>query len=232
MSPWLAHLYTALGAVLALLASLDVITGDFRGAFIWLGLQVLVDATDGMLARKLRVRERLPHFDGARIDDIIDYLCYVFVPALLLLRAGLLPATWDIAVLSAILLSSAYGFGQTAAKVEVPDHFFTGFPSYWNIVAFYLFVLEWPPAANAAVLLMLAALVFVPMRFVYPSRTRAFSMLTHALGVTWALIMFWMLWRLPVRDVRWLAVSFVFPVYYAALSIWLDRTSPGPKADT
>ncbi len=127
--------------------------------------------------------------------------------------------------------ASGNGFGRTAAKVEVPDHFFTGFPSYWNIVAFYLFVLEWPPAANAAVLLMLAALVFVPMRFVYPSRTRAFSMLTHALGVTWAIIMFWMLWRLPVRDVRWLAVSFVFPVYYAALSIWLDRTSPGLKAD-
>lgn len=220
--------------MLALLSTLDVIAGDFRGAFIWLAVQVLVDATDGTLARTFRIGERLPHFDGARLDDIVDYLCYVFVPALLMLRAGLLPATWGIAVAAAILLSSAYGFGQTAAKIRTTDYFFTGFPSYWNVAAFYLYVLDWLPATNAAVLLTLAALVFAPLRFIYPSRTLAFSRLTIALSVAWAFLVLWMLWRLPATDGRWIAVSLVFPVYYAALSLWLDRTSrrtgPTPEA--
>ncbi|RPI55221.1 MAG: CDP-diacylglycerol O-phosphatidyltransferase [Acidobacteria bacterium] len=222
-TPWLAHAYTALGAVLALLATLEVIAGDYRRAFIWLTVQVLVDATDGLLARRLRVKERLPQFDGARLDDIVDYLCYVFVPVLLLLRANLLPAAWGVAIASAVLLSSAYGFSQTAAKRLTTDHFFTGFPSYWNVVAFYLYLLEWPPAANAAVLLVLALLVFVPLRYIYPSRTRTFATLTTVLGGAWALLMLWMLWRLPAKDSHWIAVSLVFPAYYMAASIRLDR---------
>ena len=211
--------------MLALLATLDVIAGDYRRAFIWLVIQVFVDATDGLLARRLRIEERLPHFDGARLDDIVDYLCYVFVPAVLLLQADLLPATWGVGVASVVLLSSAYGFSQTTAKVKTTDHFFTGFPSYWNIVAFYLYVLEWPPVANATVLLLFAVLVFVPLRYIYPSRTRAFATLTTVLGGAWTLLMLWILWRLPEKDGRSIAVSFIFPVYYAALSLWLDRQS-------
>ena len=222
-TPWLAHFYTAMGAVLALLATLGVIAGNYRQAFIWLAIQILVDATDGVLARTLRVKERLPHFDGGRLDDIVDYLCYVFVPALFLLRADLLPPAWAVAVASAVLLSSAYGFSQTAAKVKAGDYFFTGFPSYWNVVALYLYLLEWPPAANAAILLTLALLVFVPFRYVYPSRTEAFATLTIGLGAAWGVLIAWILWRLPVKDGPWIAASLVFPAYYVALSVWLDR---------
>ncbi len=221
--PSLVHLKKAKGAVLALLATLDVIAGNYRRAFIWLAIQVLVDATDGVLARALRVKERLPHFDGGRLDDIVDYLCYVFVPALFLLRAELLPPAWAVAVASALLLSSAYGFSQTAAKAKAGDYFFTGFPSYWNVAALYLYLLEWPLAANAAILLTLAVLVFVPLRYVYPSRTEAFGTLTIGLGAAWGLLMGWILWRLPARDGRWIAASLVFPLYYMALSVWLDR---------
>jgi phosphatidylcholine synthase len=222
---WVAHLYTALGAVLALVAMRDVIAGDFRRAFLWLGLQVVIDATDGLLARRLRVSERLPHVDGARLDDIVDYLCYVFVPAMILLEAELLPAQWGGVVASAILLASAYGFSQTAAKVKTTDYFFTGFPSYWNIVAFYLYVLQWPAVVNGILLLVLAALVFVPLRYVYPSRTATGARTTVALGLAWAAIVAGMLWRLPAREPVWIAVSLVFPVYYVVLSIWLDRRS-------
>jgi phosphatidylcholine synthase len=170
-SPWLAHLYTGLGAAAALLATLDVIAGDYRGAFIWLGLQIFIDATDGVLARALRVKERLPDFDGARLDDIIDYLCYVFIPMLLLLHAGVLSRPGGVLVAAVVLLASAYGFSQSAAKIKTTDYFFTGFPSYWNLVAFYLFVWRWPQEVNAAILLVFALLVFVPFRYVYPSRT-------------------------------------------------------------
>ena len=91
---WLAHVYTALGAPLALLATLMVLGGDYRNAFIVLAAATVIDTTDGWLARWLRVKEVLPGFDGARLDDIVDYLTYVFVPVLLMLRAGLLPPGW------------------------------------------------------------------------------------------------------------------------------------------
>jgi phosphatidylcholine synthase len=222
MSPWFAHLYTGFGAVAALLATLDVLAGDYRGAFVWLGVQIFIDATDGLLARALRVKERLPHFDGARLDDIIDYLCYAFIPVLLLLHAGLLPPGWGVSVGAAVLLASAYGFSQTAAKVKTSDYFFTGFPSYWNLVAFYLFLLALPAEVNAAILVTFAVLVFVPLRYVYPSRTETLSLLTNVLGGLWAILALWILWRLPATDGPWVLLSLVFPVYYMALSLWLN----------
>ena len=96
-----------------------------------------------------------------------------------------------------MLLSSAYGFSQEAAKTS--DHYFTGFPSYWNIVVFYLVVLGAPPAVNAAVLIGLAVLVFVPIAYVYPSRTPTLRVPTLALGLTWALLVLVMIWQYPGR---------------------------------
>lgn len=226
MNPaWLAHLYTGLGAVLALLATLDVMAGNYRRAFIWLGLQIVIDATDGLLARALDVKRRLPGFDGARLDDIIDYLCYVFIPVVLLLHAGRLEGVIGVAAGAFVLLASAYGFSQTAAKIETTDYFFTGFPSYWNLIALYLFAWNWLPVVNAAVLAAFAVLVFVPLRYVYPSRTRTLSTLTTVLGAIWGLQLIWIVWRLPATDGPWLVSSLVFPIYYMALSVWLDRHS-------
>lgn len=222
MSPWLAHVYTGLGAVAALLATLAVLAGDYRGAFIWLGVQIFIDATDGMLARALRVKERLPYFDGGRLDDIIDYLCYVFIPVLLLIHAQLLPARWGTAVGAAVLLASAYGFSQTAAKIKTVDYFFTGFPSYWNLVALYLFLFGFSAEVNAVILLIFAVLVFVPLRYIYPSRTQAFSALTNTLGVLWAVLTMWIVWRLPAVDGPWAWISVLFPVYYFVVSVYLD----------
>jgi len=221
-----AHVYTAMGAVTALFATLDVFGGRFRSAFLWLALATVIDTTDGWLARTLRVKERLPSFDGARLDDIVDYLTYVFVPVLLILEADLLPPAWGPAAGVAVLLASAYGFSQSEAKVKAGDYFFTGFPSYWNIVALYLYVWRLPPAAAAAILLALAGLVFVPLRYVYPSRTETLRGLTLVLGTTWGALVFWLLWALPAAAEPWLSLSLVFPAYYAALSIWLHFARP------
>jgi phosphatidylcholine synthase len=126
--PWLAHLYTALGAGVALAATVAVHTGDIRAAFLWLTLAVAIDATDGVLARALRVQERLPWFDGTTLDNLVDYLTYVFVPVLVMLRAELWPAELAPWIGVAVLVASAYGFSRTDAKVVSTDHFFTGFP--------------------------------------------------------------------------------------------------------
>jgi phosphatidylcholine synthase len=217
---WLVHLYTASGFVLAFLATIAVIDGDYRFAFLYLWLQVAVDATDGWLARRARVAELLPGFSGKMLDDLVDFLSYVFVPVLAVWRGGILPAGWAAAVGSVMLLSSGFGFSRTDAKTA--DHFFTGFPSYWNIVVLYLFVLHLSPRVNMLVLLTCAALVFVPIRYVYPSRTSVLPRLTNGMGVLWAASMLVVVWRYPDAP-RWLVLaSLAYPAYYLALSFFLQ----------
>ena len=218
--PWIAHLYTASGVVIALLATGLTFAHNFRGVFVYLILATFVDATDGVLARGLKVKERLPNFDGARLDDIIDYLTYVFIPALVVWQADLVAVPFP--VCAAMLLSSAYGFAQADAKVDAADHFFTGFPSYWNIVVAYLYMLGLSHTTNAIVLVVLAVLVFVPIRYIYPSRTRTLRIPTLLLGAAWAVLFTWLIWRLPAVDGPWAMLSLIFPVYYVALSLWLQ----------
>jgi phosphatidylcholine synthase len=165
------------------------------------------------------VAERLPWFNGAKLDDIVDYLAYVFVPALFVWRALIVPDAWTIPVASAILLSSAYGFNRADAKTS--DHFYLGFPSYWNIVVFYLLVAGWPSRVNGAILMALAALVFVPIRYVYPSRTRVWQLPTVVLGAIWGGLMLVMVWKYPAVPRAMFWGSMVFPAYYTGLSLML-----------
>ncbi len=217
---WLVHLYTASGALCAFLALNRIFYDRYRDAFFWLFLSVIVDATDGVLARRANVASRLPWFNGAKLDDIVDYLTYVFVPAFFVWHALLVPDRWSMVLVSAILFSSAYGFNRDNAKTD--DHFFTGFPSYWNIVVFYLYLAGWAPEVNAAILLVLAALVFVPVRCVHPSRTLVLRTPTLALGAVWGVLMAAMLWQMPAVA-RWIFwSSLIFPAYYVLLSLALD----------
>src|ERR671929_476369 len=174
------HLYTASGVVLALL----ILVAAFQGAAVralWLMLaSLIIDSTDGLLARRFRVSEALPFFDGAMLDNIVDYMTYVFAPVVLLWSGGYLPLGNAGIVLAALpLLASSYQFCRVDAKTE--DHYFLGFPSYFNVVAFYAIVFEPGPAALAAVLAACSLLVFVPIRYVYPTRTLAFRKLSLTL---------------------------------------------------
>jgi phosphatidylcholine synthase len=122
-------------------------------------------------------------------------------------------------VTSAMLLSSAYGFNRTDAKTE--DHFFLGFPSYWNIVVFYLLLLRLPAVVNGAILLGLAVMVFVPIRYVYPSRMTVLRWPTNLLGVAWGVTLFVMIWQYPAVSRPLLLGSLIFPIYYLGLSVVL-----------
>ena len=219
-SAWTAHAYTASGVLLAFLATLAIFAGHFRTAFLWLFTAVLVDATDGWLARRVRVGDRLPQFSGQKLDDLVDYLTFVFVPALLLWRADLLPSHGGFGIVAAILLSSAYAFARDDAKTS--DHFFTGFPSYWNVLALYLFVAGLTPATNGIILLALVALVFVPIRYVYPTRTRVLRPLTLTLAALWAAAILAIILGLPHPSAALVGVSLLFPAYYTVLSLVLQ----------
>ena len=177
---WGVHAYTALGLALGL-ASLDALWRGDAGTFLLFNLlAVFIDGSDGTLARKLRVKEVVP-FDGALLDNIADYLTYVFLPAAAFVAFELLPGDlrW---VAMAPVLSSGYQFCQARAKT---DESFVGFPSYWNLVLLYVLVLQPAPAVTAGVLLLLSILVFVPIHYLYPSRTQMLRPMTVTLGLIW-----------------------------------------------
>jgi len=216
---WAVHALTASSAPAGLLAILATIRGDVREAFLWMAYTVAIDSIDGTLARAVKVKEVVPFVDGSRLDDVVDYFTYVVVPAFFVVHTGLLPPAAAVPVASLVLIASGYGFSQTAAKT--PDHFFTGFPSYWNVVAFYLYVLGWPPALNATVLVVLAILVFVPIGYAYPSRMTELRVPTVVLGIVWGAALLWALVDFE-RDskvlVRW---SLLYPAYYLGVSFYL-----------
>lgn len=192
----------------------------FAGAFWIMVAAVLIDATDGTLARKAGVKELIPWFDGDRLEDIIDYLNYVLVPAYFLIRARLLPEADAFWLAALPLLASAYGFCQKEAKTS--DHFFLGFPSYWNIVVFYFYVLKTPPWANAFALIVLSFMVFVPIRYVYPSRSPVQQRLTIGLGAIWGILILAIIYLLPESHPGLVLLSLIFPLYYTGLSFWLE----------
>jgi phosphatidylcholine synthase len=217
---WLVHLYTALGAVVGLYTILVIHEQNFRLAFLLMAVTVIIDATDGALARAARVKEVIPWFDGSLLDNLVDYFTYVIVPSLLMVRAQLLPEQDALYLAALPVLASAYGFCQRDAKTA--DHFFLGFPSYWNIVAFYLYALNTALWINAFLLMALSILVFVPVRFIYPSRSPRFRYQTNLFGAMWGAAVLYLIHRLP-NPPRWLLfASLMFPAYYTIMSLWLE----------
>jgi len=227
---WSVHFYTALGAVAAVFALLAVARGEIGIAMLLLALAVAIDASDGALARLARVKEVVPEYDGAKLDDIVDYLTFVVVPIYLMLETGMLVGVSGYAAAAAAVLASAYRFCHEDAKT--PDHFFTGFPSYWNIVAYYFYVFETPPGWTALTTGVLAVLVFAPLRFIYPSRTEFLRPWTIGLGLIWAVLTLMTLAALPERKTTLAAVSLFYPTYYTLLSFymqWRGHGSSGPS---
>ena len=235
MAALAVHAYTSTGSVLGLLIVLAAFDGRVVAA-LWLGLVALVvDGTDGMLARALNVKKVIPWFDGARLDDIVDYLTYVFAPVVLLWTIGALPegpVGWLLAALP--LLASSYQFCRVDAKTD--DNTFLGFPSYWNVVAFYAVVLDLSRSTVAVVLVVCSVLVFVPVRYLYPSRTLAFRTASLVLTAVWLVTYAVLLQQYPDPHPAVVAASLAYVGYYLAVSGYLTakaahrRRQPGTRA--
>jgi phosphatidylcholine synthase len=234
---WGVHFYTALGLVAAggiAVVLLNPSPASFRVAFLLMVVATLIDATDGTLARLVRVKEALPGFDGARLDDLIDFQTYTSLPLLLLYQARILPEGQEFWLL-APLVASAYGFCQAAAKTA--DGYFLGFPSYWNLVALYLYLLQPGAGVSISVLLTFSLLTFVPSRYLYPTRRGGrVNRLTSQFGVAWCALIVLILWRLPADEgtgsrhaddlsvlLTWLSLFFPFFYLVASWAISLDR---------
>jgi phosphatidylcholine synthase len=218
------HVYTASGVVLAFLATAELCAAapDPRLVFLLLALAVLIDATDGPLARRWDVKRSLPAIDGRKIDDIVDYLTYTFVPLALVWRMGWVPEP-GIVWIAPALVASLFGFANTGAKDEAGG-FFLGFPSYWNVVAFYAGFIHrlFGPPVNAAVILCLAVLTVLPVGFLYPNLApRPWKVPVIAGAALWLGVMLSLLPEYP-RSPAWAVwLSLTYPAFYVALSLTL-----------
>ena len=217
LAAWGVHAFTASGAVVGIAALLAIGSGDLRAAALWMLVALSIDSVDGTLARAVRVSEVLPDIDGRRLDDVVDYLNYAIVPAMFLVAAGSV-SHWSVAALPAI--ASAYGFSQADAKTS--DHFFVGFPSYWNVLAIYLWLLEVPYAIGTALVIGFTVLVFVPLKYVYPSRIAVLWYTTNGLAALWIWVLAAAI-AFPQRTagLRLIELSLLYPAFYLGLSFWL-----------
>ena len=218
---WSVHLFTGTGAVWGLLTILAIFEENWRMVIWWMIVAMIVDGVDGMFARWFHVKEYASNLDGALLDNMIDYLNYVVVAALILIKAPhLLPAGFTLAIAFAILLTSGYQFTQVDAKTDDESYFFKGFPSLWNFLVLYLMLLGLSPWFNLAILVACNILVFVPIKYIYPSRNNRLRRLTLALTYLFGVIGVWGLVQYPDVPEWVISVSFLYLAYYALLSLF------------
>ena len=220
---WSVHITTASGAIFGILAMLAAFEKQWMLSFAWMGVTLFVDGIDGTLARRFRVKDVVPGFDGALLDNMVDFFTYVIVPTIVLYMAEMVPERFLMTTIGVISLTSAYQFCQTDAKTD--DHFFKGFPSYWNVVIMYLFLLETSPTTNLVVLITCAVLVFVPIKYLYPSRTKMLQKLTLALNVFWAVGFITTMVLYPDAPKWIIQSSLLYIVYYVGASLYLTWTT-------
>ena len=229
---WMVHFYTACGMLVASWIAIILMRpafshDDARVCFLLMLLATLIDATDGTLARMVRIKETIPSFDGRRLDDLTDFLTFTCLPLWLILRAGLLPGECEWALLVA-LIASAYGFCQT--NIKTSDGSFVGFPSYWNITALCMILLPVRGPAAVGVVLFFSLMTFVPSRYSYPTQPGKWNRVMLALSVPWvALLLGLLAWPWETAPEDWDAVNRwkvwavgSYPAFYLLSAWWLS----------
>lgn len=222
------HLFTATGAVWGFLTLLAIWDGNIRLAIVYVIIAMFVDGFDGILARWLDVKTYATWIDGGLMDNIIDFITYVVVASLLLVRVpGLMPQGLEMMAALSILLTSAFQFSQVEAKTDsTQSYFFKGFPSVWNFIVLYMMLLGLNPWINFAALMICNVLVFVPIRFLYPTRNNRFRGITYVFTYLYGALGVWGLLQYP--DIpKWVApVSGLYVIYYLAMSLFPKLGAP------
>jgi phosphatidylcholine synthase len=180
------HVLTASGAALALLALIFAVGGHWAVMFLTLGAALIIDGIDGPLARAANVSEVLPRWSGDTLDLVVDFTTYVFVPAYAIAASGLVPTFLAIPAGLVVVVTGALYFADRDMKTR--DNHFRGFPAVWNLVAFYLYVLQPSAWAGALMIAIFAVLTFVPVKFVHPLRVRSLRVLNIVVMLVWAVL--------------------------------------------
>lgn len=186
------HLFTASGAVFAMLAMLAAVDDKWSLMFVWLVVAFVVDGIDGPLARRFHVLKYAPRFDGVLLDLIIDYLTYVFIPAFALFKSGLMDGWTGWFAIIVITFMSALYFADSRMKTK--DNSFSGFPGCWNMVVLVIFALEPNFWVSLALVTALAITMFLPLKFVHPVRTERWRNVTLPMAIGWTFFAGWAAW--------------------------------------
>ena len=186
------HLLTATGAVLSMFAMLAAVEGNWQTMFLWLVLALLVDGIDGPLARRYDTPKNFPTYDGVLMDLIVDYLTYVFIPAYALFKSGMLTGWTGWLAIIVICYGSVIYFADTRMKTK--DKSFSGFPACWNMVVLVLFAIAPSQHTILAVVVLLTVGMFVPLKFVHPTRTKRWREITLPVSIAWVLFAAWAAW--------------------------------------
>lgn len=184
IAAWAVHGFTGSGAVLGFLAIISILDNDLVGAFLWLGLALLIDGIDGTIARKIGVTDKTPNIDGSTLDNLIDYLNYVIIPALMVYWFQLVPIGWEIILPAGMFLVSLYTFANLNMKTS--DYYFSGFPAVWNIVVLYFYILGTNEWINLCVIIFFYVLTFIPIKFVHPLRVKKIRNITIFATILWS----------------------------------------------
>lgn len=193
---WLVHIFTALGALAGFLSLVAILSDNIFLAFIWLSLAFFIDGVDGTFARRYQVKEMVPAIDGSILDNIVDYLNYVFIPAVIVYWFSLVPPQLTLLAVALILIVSCYTFANTKLKTE--DNYFRGFPAAWNIVIFYLFVIGTSQLTNFLAIVFFSVMTFIPLKYLHPFRVKEKKSLNLFMTAIWGLCCVFLL--LDLRD--------------------------------
>ena len=187
------HIFTALGAGIALIAMLEAVREHWAAMFGWLGLALIIDAVDGPLARRFDVQRLQPDWSGDTLDLVVDFLTYVFVPAYAMTASHLLLPVAGAILGVAIVVTSALYFADK--RMKTGDNHFRGFPALWNAAAFYLFLLQPPPMVATIGIAILIVLTFVPFNVIHPVRVVRLRPLTLSLVAVWAVLAIYVVYK-------------------------------------
>lgn len=216
---WSVHIFTASGLIAGFLAVLAIHQQDWRVATFWMLLTLVIDGVDGTFARMANVKEVLPGIDGKTIDYVIDFCTYAIIPTYFFYNAGLVIDSWALPLSVVILLVSSIYYGMDGMVSD--DYYFIGFPVMWNMVMFFLFfVTDFSSLGNAAVIIFLAALHFLPIKFVYPSRAPRMQKTTILMTVIMLVTLIAAVFIYPAKQ-TWLTVlSCMSLAYFGLLAIY------------
>lgn len=183
------HLFTATGAVWAVLALLAAVDGDWSTMFIWLIVAMVVDGIDGPLARRYQVKQNWPTYDGVAMDLMVDYMTWIFIPAFALFKSGLLPGWTGWVCAIAIVYGSILYMADTRMKTR--DNSFAGFPACWSMLVLVLFALKPSYWVILAVVILLTVAMFLPVKFIHPVRTERWRAVSLPMMAAWVVFAIW-----------------------------------------
>jgi phosphatidylcholine synthase len=180
------HIFTSVGAALALAALVYAVDSRWTAMFLCLGLALIVDGIDGTMARYFNVAHVLPRWSGDVLDLVVDFVTYVFVPAYAIAAGPVLPSPFGLPAGAMIVVTGALYFADRNMKFA--DHYFRGFPALWNAAAFYLFLVKPNPWVALAVVAALGILTFSPFKFLHPMRVKRLRIINIAALVAWSVL--------------------------------------------